>query len=159
MNAACAGIGDGPADCHRGSDLAFFAEYGLDLAQLDAKAPDLDLIINFDVPRNGEDYMHRIGRTGRMHEPGQSITLVNANEWNKMISIENFLKIECAERKIGSLAAKFTGPERRKSSGKAYGVKRKKTKKAKKEKTRIKNRVRDRKNIGKRRKPSENKSD
>ena len=126
-----------------------------DVASRGLDIPDLDLIINFDVPRNGEDYMHRIGRTGRMYETGQSITLVNANEWNRMISIENFLKIECEERKIGPLAAKFTGPEHRKSSGKAYGVKRKKIKKAKKAKTKVKNRVRDRKNIGKRRKPSE----
>ena len=126
-----------------------------DVASRGLDIPELDLIINFDVPRNGEDYMHRIGRTGRMFESGQSITLVNANEWNKMISIENFLKIECVERKIKPLAAQFTGPENRKSSGKAYGAKRKKTKKVTKAKTKIKSRVRDKKNIGKRRKPSE----
>jgi superfamily II DNA/RNA helicase len=128
-----------------------------DVASRGLDIPDLDLIINFDVPRNGEDYMHRIGRTGRMFESGQAITLVNANEWNNMISIENFLKISCTERKIKPLAAKFTGPENRKSSGKSYGSKRKKTTKVKKEKTKIKSRVRDRKNIGKRRKPSEKK--
>lgn len=126
-----------------------------DVASRGLDIPELDLIINFDVPRSGEDYMHRIGRTGRMFEQGQSITLVNANEWNKMISIENFLKIECSERKVKSLVGKFTGPDNRKSSGKAYGVKRKKAKKVKKAKTKIKNRSRDRKNIGKRRKPSE----
>jgi ATP-dependent RNA helicase SrmB len=129
-----------------------------DVASRGLDIPELDLIINFDVPRNGEDYMHRIGRTGRMFESGQSITLVNANEWNKMISIENFLKIECSERSIKPLAAKFTGPENRKSSGKSYGNKRKKEKKVRK-KTKIKNRVRDRKNIGKRRKPSEKNAD
>ena len=130
-----------------------------DVASRGLDIPELDLIINFDVPRNGEDYMHRIGRTGRMFEQGQSITLVNANEWNKMISIENFLKIECAERKIKSLAGQFTGPENRKASGKAYGVKRKKPKKVKQAKTKVKNRLRDRKNIGKRRKPSEKTQD
>lgn len=126
-----------------------------DVASRGLDIPDLDLIINFDVPKNGEDYMHRIGRTGRMHETGTAITLVNANEWNKMISIENFLKFECVEAKIGSLAAKFTGPENKKSSGKAYGKKRKKIKKVKEIKTKTKNRVRDKKNIGKRRKPTE----
>jgi len=131
-----------------------------DVASRGLDIPELDLIINFDVPRNGEDYMHRIGRTGRMFESGQSITLVNANEWNKMISIENFLKIECAERKLPALAAKFTGPENRKSSGKSYGVKQKKSKAVKtKSKSKTKNRVRDRKNIGKRRKPAEKKLD
>ncbi len=129
-----------------------------DVASRGLDIPELDLIINFDVPKNGEDYMHRIGRTGRMFESGQSITLVNANEWNKMISIENFLKIECTERKIPSLLAKFTGPENQKSSGKSFGKKRKKDKPVKKEsqkKSKTKNRVRDKKNIGKRRKPSE----
>ena len=142
--------------------LSSFRKEGLnvlvatDVASRGLDIPDLDLIINFDVPKNGEDYMHRIGRTGRMFELGHSITLVNANEWNKMISIENFLKIECIERKIPALASNFTGPENRKSSGKAYGVKRKKVKKVKsKSKSKVKNRVRDKKNIGKRRKPTE----
>ncbi len=130
-----------------------------DVASRGLDIPDLDLIINFDVPRNGEDYMHRIGRTGRMFDTGLSITLVNSQEWNKMISIENFLQVECTERKIKPLIAKFTGPESRKSSGKAYGAKRKKVKKDRKTKTKVKNRVRDRKNIGKRRKPSEKKAD
>lgn len=125
-----------------------------DVASRGLDINDLDLIINFDVPRDGEDYMHRIGRTGRMFETGAAITLVNAQEWNKMISIENFLQIQCAEYKIDSLVAKFTGPENRKSSGKAYGSKRKKVTKVKKEKTKVKSRHRDRKNIGKRRKPT-----
>lgn len=124
------------------------AARGLDIS-------DLDLVINFDVPRNGEDYMHRIGRTGRMTDTGTSITLVNANEWNAMISIENFLDIKCAQRKIGFLSANFKGPENRKSSGKAYGKKRKKTSETKKTKKKSKNRVRDKKNIGKRRQPTE----
>ena len=127
-----------------------------DVASRGLDITDLDLIINFDVPRNGEDYMHRIGRTGRMFETGRSVTLVDSQEWNRMISIENFLEIECVEHKIKSLAAKFKGPENRKSSGKSYGKKRTRVDSSKKEKKRIKTRVRDRKNIGKRRKPSEN---
>ncbi len=80
-----------------------------------------------------------------------------------MVSIENFLSHECVERKIKGLAAKFTGPANRKSSGKSYGSKNKeqKTKKAsdtKNSRKKTKNRVRDRKNIGKRRKPSEKSS-
>lgn len=122
-----------------------------DVASRGLDIPELDLIINFDVPKNGEDYMHRIGRTGRMNELGASITLVSAFEWNKMISIENFLNIECIERKLPSLSAKFTGPENRKSSGKSFGKKRKKSKKIK-VKSKVKNRLRDKKNVGKRRK-------
>ena len=126
-----------------------------DVASRGLDITDLDLIINFDVPRNGEDYMHRIGRTGRMFETGTSITLVDSQEWNQMISIENFLDIKCIERKIKSVAGKYTGPENRKSSGKAYGNKQKKKVKEKKIKKKVKERARDKKNVGKRRKPSE----
>lgn len=126
-----------------------------DVASRGLDITDLDLIINFEVPRNGEDYMHRIGRTGRMYETGHAITLVDSQDWNKMVSIENFLDIECAEHRIKSLPAKFTGPDNRKSSGKSYGKKRNKSEPAKTPKKKVKLRTRDRKNIGKRRKPSE----
>jgi superfamily II DNA/RNA helicase len=145
-----------------------------DVASRGLDINDLDLIINFDVPRNGEDYMHRIGRTGRMFETGLAITLVNSQEWNPMISIENFLGMKCEERKIKALTGEYTGPEKRKSSGKAYGAKRKKKVKSNAKpsagskggklkgkndekglkKSKAKSRLRDRKNIGKRRKPS-----
>ncbi|MCK5667274.1 MAG: hypothetical protein KAI17_27495, partial [Thiotrichaceae bacterium] len=49
---------------------------------------------------------------------------------------------------------KYTGPENRKTSGKAYGAKRKKAIQPKKTRKKVKTRVRDRKNIGKRRKSS-----
>ncbi len=125
-----------------------------DVASRGLDINDLDLIINFDVPRSGEDYMHRIGRTGRMYETGMAITLVNSQEWNQMVSIENFLEIKCIERTIKSHPASYSGPQNRKTSGKAYGVKRKKAIK-KKAKTRVKSRVRDKKNVGKRRQPSD----
>ncbi len=129
-----------------------------DVASRGLDVPELDLIINFDVPRNGEDYMHRVGRTGRMFENGQALTLVNANDWNRMISIENFLQIKCPILKIPGLSANFSGPENQKTSGKSYGKKRKKvTKEVKKKKTKL--RARDKKNIGKRRKPSEQTTD
>jgi superfamily II DNA/RNA helicase len=124
------------------------ASRGLDIT-------DLDLIINFDIPRDGEDYMHRIGRTGRMFDTGTAINLVDSQEWNKMIGIENFLDFKCIERKIKSMVGKYSGPDNRKSSGKAYGVKRKKKPVVKQIKKKVKIRGRDKKNIGKRRKPTE----
>jgi len=126
-----------------------------DVASRGLDITELDLIINFDIPRDGEDYMHRIGRTGRMFDTGMAINLVDSHEWNKMIGIENFLGFKCTERKIKSLVGKYTGPESRKSSGKAYGVKRKKKPVVKQIKKKVKIRGRDKKNVGKRRKPSE----
>ena len=139
----------------RNDDLNIIVATDVASRGLDVK--DLDLVINFDVPANGEDYMHRIVRAGRMFDSGTSITLVDSRHWNKMISIENFLGVSCEQRIISTLTGKYTGPENRKSSGKAYGSKRKKTgrqKTLKKKSGKRKNRLRDRKNIGKRRKPS-----
>jgi superfamily II DNA/RNA helicase len=118
----------------------------------------LDLIINYDVPRDGEDYMHRIGRTGRMFDTGLAITFVDSPGWNRMISIENFLGIKLASYAVEDLPAHYTGPLHRKSSGKAYGTKRKQhdRKKTEHKRKKTKERIRNRKNIGKRRKPSEN---
>lgn len=117
----------------------------------------LDLIINFDVPRDGEDYMHRIGRTGRMYDSGMAVTLVDTPGWNRMISIENFLGTRISDYSIEGLVASYTGPLNRKSSGKAYGTKRKQhgVKKSTQKRKKTKNRVRDRRNIGKRRKPAD----
>jgi superfamily II DNA/RNA helicase len=124
-----------------------------DVASRGLDIKGLDLIINFDVPADGEDYMHRIGRTGRMFDTGVSITMVDPQTWNRMISIENFLGVSCERREINGLTGKYNGPDNMKSSGKAYGIKRKKPARKKSAK-KNKNRARDRKNIGKRRKPT-----
>jgi len=52
---------------------------------------DIDLIINFDVPNDGEDYIHRIGRTARAESEGIAITLINEKEQNKFGEIEKLL--------------------------------------------------------------------
>ena len=55
---------------------------------------DVPLVINYDVPHDPEDYVHRIGRTARAENKGEAITLVSpddAHYWNK---IERFLKKE-----------------------------------------------------------------
>lgn len=52
---------------------------------------DIDLVINYDVPNDGEDYVHRIGRTARAETDGTAITLVNEAEQNKLFDIETLL--------------------------------------------------------------------
>lgn len=51
----------------------------------------IDLVINFDVPHDGEDYVHRIGRTARAETDGTAFTFVSPREQNKFASIENLL--------------------------------------------------------------------
>ena len=55
---------------------------------------DITLVINFDVPRDAEDYVHRIGRTARASAEGMSITFVSVEEQYKFKQIENFLEKE-----------------------------------------------------------------
>lgn len=51
----------------------------------------IDLVINYDVPNDGEDYVHRIGRTARAEADGVALTLVGEKEQNKFASIERLL--------------------------------------------------------------------
>ncbi len=52
---------------------------------------DITLVINFDVPHDAEDYVHRIGRTARAGAGGNAITLVSEKDQNDFMKIENFL--------------------------------------------------------------------
>jgi len=52
---------------------------------------DIDLVINYDVPNDGEDYIHRIGRTARAATSGTAFTLVSENEQGKCGVIEQLL--------------------------------------------------------------------
>lgn len=61
------------------------AARGIDIDQLPA-------VINFDLPQVAEDYVHRIGRTGRAGTEGHAISLVSADEFNQLQSIERFIK-------------------------------------------------------------------
>jgi superfamily II DNA/RNA helicase len=125
-----------------------------DLAARGLDVKGINLVINFDMPRNGIDYIHRIGRTGRADELGLTIALVKSTEWNLMSGIERFLKQQFKRRNIKELAGSYQGPKKLKSSGKAAGSKKNKNdvKKAVAEKVKI--RHRDKKNIGKRRVPT-----
>lgn len=51
---------------------------------------DISLVINYEVPRDKENYIHRIGRTGRVDKLGKSITLFSDNEERYLIDIEKY---------------------------------------------------------------------
>ncbi len=53
---------------------------------------DIPLVINYDVPRDAEDYVHRIGRTARAENKGTAITLVSVEDQRYFLKIEKFLK-------------------------------------------------------------------
>jgi len=61
---------------------------------------DIRIVLNFDVPHDAEDYVHRIGRTARADRDGIAITFVNEREISKFQEIEHFLGKEVEKRPL-----------------------------------------------------------
>ncbi len=55
---------------------------------------DINLVINYDVPNDAEDYVHRIGRTARADTTGVAITLINPDDMYKFSKIEKLIEME-----------------------------------------------------------------
>ena len=90
-----------------------------DVAARGIDVPGISHVINFDAPRQAEDYVHRIGRTGRAGRSGTAISLVNAREHAQVRTIERFTAqpipvtvIEGLEPKVRAFS-KPSGPARR----------------------------------------------
>ncbi len=60
----------------------------------------IDLVVNYDVPNDAEDYVHRIGRTARAARKGAAITLVSSEDMRKFKRIEAFLGKEIPRRPL-----------------------------------------------------------
>ncbi len=61
---------------------------------------DISMVINYDVPHEAEDYVHRIGRTARAEKKGIAITFVNEDDMNSFNQIENSLNTEIKKAKL-----------------------------------------------------------
>ncbi len=66
------------------------AARGLDIAELPH-------VVNFDLPYTPEDYVHRVGRTGRAGQPGDAVSLVCEEEEKNLIEIEKLLKTKLVQ--------------------------------------------------------------
>lgn len=53
---------------------------------------NISLVINYNVPGDAEDYVHRVGRTARAEKTGLALTLINEKEFRKFQRIEQFLQ-------------------------------------------------------------------
>ena len=127
-----------------------------DVAARGIDIPDVSHVINFDMPRSGDTYLHRIGRTGRAGRKGIAISLVEAHDYLLLQKIGRYIDEPLKARVIDGLRPTTRAPSEKmtgKPSKKAL-AKRAERKEKEKEKPRVKQRHRDTKNIGKRRKPS-----
>lgn len=55
---------------------------------------DIQLVVNYDVPRDAEDYVHRIGRTARANREGEAVTLVTPHDYPYLMKIERLIEKE-----------------------------------------------------------------
>ena len=69
------------------------ASRGLDIA-------NVTHVINYDVPEHAEDYVHRIGRTGRAQRDGDAATIIAPDEHSKLDAIERFIDQQIPQRRL-----------------------------------------------------------
>ena len=69
------------------------ASRGLDIASVTH-------VVNYDVPEHSEDYVHRIGRTGRAQKEGDAATLVALDEMSHLDSIEKLIGMHIPQRRL-----------------------------------------------------------
>jgi ATP-dependent RNA helicase RhlE len=65
-------------------------------------------VINFDVPQHPEDYVHRIGRTGRAQNEGDAFTIMTAEDLDHVKSIERFIGQKIARQKLENFPYVYT---------------------------------------------------
>ena len=83
------------------------------LVATDIAARGLDIagvthVVNYDIPLHPEDYVHRIGRTGRAEQDGDAVTLVTAEEAKAMLDIERFIGQKVPRQRLGAFNYLYT---------------------------------------------------
>jgi ATP-dependent RNA helicase RhlE len=92
------GFRDGRFEVLVATDIA---ARGLDIA-------NVSHVVNFDVPQHPEDYIHRIGRTGRAEATGDAFTLMVAEEAQHVQAIERFISRKIERTKLENFDYRYT---------------------------------------------------
>ena len=79
-----------------------------DLAARGLDVSSVTHVINYMVPEHSEDYVHRIGRTGRAQKEGDAFTLFAADELMNVASIERLISQKIERRKLEGFNYKYT---------------------------------------------------
>ena len=73
-----------------------------DVAARGLDVEDIEIVFNYDLPHDGEDYVHRIGRTGRAGKAGKAVTFVAGRETYRLENIQRFTKSRIRRERIPS---------------------------------------------------------
>ncbi|TXC82020.1 DEAD/DEAH box helicase [Luteibaculum oceani] len=65
-----------------------------DIASRGIDVEDIDVVINYNVPNDAADYVHRVGRTARAEKSGEAITFISPNDQKRFIKIEQLIERE-----------------------------------------------------------------
>ena len=134
-----------------------------DIAARGIDIDDVSHVFNFDMPVTADTYLHRIGRTGRAGKKGIAISLVEAHDNMLLGRIIRYIKEPLKARTVDELRPVTRAPSEKlqgKPSKKVLAKRKQlKEKEKQEEKPRVKERHRDAKNVGKRRKPTAAKTD
>ncbi len=79
-----------------------------DVAARGIDIPDVDFVVNYDLPDKAENYVHRVGRTGRGDRRGQAYSFCSEGEKEMLKEIEAFLKKEITVLEVSELDVKET---------------------------------------------------
>jgi len=111
---ALRGFRDGRFEVLVATDIA---ARGLDIA-------DVSHVVNYDVPQHPEDYIHRIGRTGRMEATGDAYTLMVAEDGRHVQAIERFISQKIPRVKLENFEYRYTAlfeAEKPENAGRSSG--------------------------------------
>ncbi|MFY2506792.1 DEAD/DEAH box helicase [Vibrio pectenicida] len=97
------------------------ASRGLDIA-------NVTHVVNFDMPKHTEEYVHRVGRTGRAGNKGDALSLVGPKDWDSFKRVETYLQQDITFSELEGLKGKFKGLKPKKTD---YRAKNKVIKKSK----------------------------
>lgn len=105
-----------------------------DVAARGIDLPDISHVINFDMPRTADVYLHRIGRTARAGKKGTAVSLIEAHDQNMIDRVGRYMKEEVAERFVEGMRPKHkkaltVKKKKKKDPKKKAAVKKKKAKK------------------------------